>query len=160
MHHIIPQVANDLKGKFEFVIIGDGGAKGKLQASINYAACENVSLLPPMKREELISKYLLADFLLVHLNDLKAFEKVLPSKIFEYASFDIPIIAGLTGYSASFVKQNVKNHILFQPCNANELKSKLLNYNYKIEKRSKFKELYARDKIIKELVSDLISIKR
>lgn len=158
LHHIIPEVANELEDHFDFVVIGDGGAKPKLEERIATLGCKNVCLLPPMKREQLIEQYFAADFLFVHLNDLKAFEKVLPSKIFEYAAFNKPMIAGLSGYASSFVKEHVQNHIMFPPCDANTFIGKLTKYNYKNENRTEFKKSFARKSIVKELVNEIINV--
>ena len=43
------------------------------------------------------------------------FERVLPSKLFEYGAFDKPIIAGVGGYAAEFLKEHLSNTILFSP---------------------------------------------
>ncbi len=42
-------------------------------------------------------------------------KKVLPSKLFEYAAFDKPIIAGVGGYASQFIRENLSNYILFAP---------------------------------------------
>ena len=36
-------------------------------------------------------------FLFLQLNNIKAFENVLPSKIFDYGSYNKPILAGVSG---------------------------------------------------------------
>jgi hypothetical protein len=78
----------------------------------------NVKLLPPVSREMLIEEYNSADFLFMHLNDYDAFKKVLPSKVFELGVFPKPLIAGVNGYSRSFVEENLPGSILVDPCNA------------------------------------------
>lgn len=57
-----------------------------------------------MKREDLLRVYRHADVLFLHLNNLKAFRRVLPSKIFEYAATNKPIWGGLSGYAGRFAK--------------------------------------------------------
>lgn len=160
LHHIIPEAALKLEELFEFVIVGDGGARKALEENIELRKCRNVTLLPPMNREELIKKYISSDFLFVHLNDLKAFERVLPSKLFEYGAFNKPIIAGLSGYAALFVEKNISNHILFEPCDTFGLVNKLRSYEYKTEERFEFKEKFARANIIRRMVSDIIDTLR
>jgi hypothetical protein len=56
----------------------------------------------------------------LHLNAFPAFEKVLPSKIFEYAGLGKPILAGVAGYPASFIQNEVNNAQVFEPCNVAE----------------------------------------
>lgn len=157
LHHIIPEAAIELEDLFEFVIIGDGGARKELERTIKEKKCRNVTLLPPMNRDELIKKYILSDFLFVHLNDLKAFKRVLPSKLFEYGAFNKPIIAGLSGYAALFVDENISNHILFEPCDTKTFVDKLRDFEYKTVERVGFKEKFARDRIISRMVSDIIN---
>ena len=74
-----------------------------------------MELLNPVSRKELLEYYNQSTFLFLHLNDLDAFKKVLPSKLFEYGAFDKPIIAGVGGYAAQFIRDNLLNYILFKP---------------------------------------------
>jgi hypothetical protein len=99
LHKIIPQVAKQLGNQYRFNIIGDGGSKQKLIQEIKNLEIDNVVIIAPVKRNQLVEIYNQSDFLFLHLNDYKAFEKVLPSKIFELAAFDKPIIAGVAGFS-------------------------------------------------------------
>ena len=94
LHRIIPQAAQLLGNDFKFLIIGDGGAKKQLQAEIENLGLTNVTLINPVSRDELRIFYDQSDFLFLHLNDYQAFRKVLPSKIFELATFNKPILAG------------------------------------------------------------------
>lgn len=156
LHKVIPQAAKALEGKFSFLVIGDGGAKRKLIEEIARLGVENVELRPPMKRDELITIYRNADFLFVHLNNYKAFEKVLPSKLFELATFPKPIIAGVGGFAADFVRGNIENAILFEPCNVNELVSKLLRYKYQQVKRHIFVDRFKRETVNKEMAATIL----
>lgn len=158
LHDIIPEAAAKLEGRYEFLVIGDGGAKSKLIERIESIGCTNVQLLPPMKREKLIERYHAADFLFVHLNDLKAFEKVLPSKIFEYGAFSKPLIAGLSGYAAKFVKEHVSNHLLFPPCNVDALVNSLNAFEYEVINRTDFIKIFSRQNIVERLVDDILLI--
>ena len=75
----------------------------------------------PIKRIELQNIYADSDYLFLHLNDYPAFRKVLPSKIFELATFGKPIIAGVSGFAAEFIKNEVSDSFVFEPCNAKQL---------------------------------------
>jgi glycosyltransferase involved in cell wall biosynthesis len=121
LHKIIPQAARLLGMSFEFVIIGDGGAKSLLQKEIIRLNLNNVILKKPIQRVELQSIYADSDYLFLHLNDYPAFRKVLPSKIFELATFGKPIIAGVSGYAAEFIRNEVSNSFVFEPCNSKQL---------------------------------------
>lgn len=157
LHKIVPQAAEKLGGKYKFIIIGDGGAKQKLINEMAAAKLENVELRKPMQRVDLIKLYGEADFLFLHLNDYSAFEKVLPSKIFELAAYDKPIIAGVAGYAGKFIAQYVSNKILFNPCDVEAMVSQLNDYEYRNEVRTEFINSFKRDAINKKLAESVIS---
>lgn len=121
LHKVIPQAAKGLGSEFEFMIIGDGGTKKLLQDEIENLSISNVVLEKPVNRKELQGIYSNADYLFIHLNDYPAFRKVLPSKIFELATFGKPIIAGVSGFAAEFINNEVSDSFVFEPCNAKQL---------------------------------------
>ena len=121
LHKVIPQAAKELGSEFEFLIIGDGGTKKLLQDEIENLSISNVVLEKPVNRKELQGIYSNADYLFIHLNDYPAFRKVLPSKIFELATFGKPIIAGVSGFAAEFIKNEVSDSFVFEPCNDKQL---------------------------------------
>lgn len=155
---IIPQAARLLGNKFQFLIIGDGGTKNLLQTAIEKMALQNVILKKPISRKELQNEYNSADYLFLHLNDYPAFRKVLPSKIFELATFNKPILAGVSGFSAQFIKDEINNSFVFNPCNSKSLVNHLLNFeaNSNIE-RSDFIEKYKRSKINENMASSILN---
>ena len=119
LHIVIPQMAALLRGRARITIIGDGGDKGALIKALEEAnVTDVVTLESPIQREELITRYLSADVLFLHLNKQRAFEKVLPSKIFEYAALGKPILAGVAGYPADFLEAQVENVGVFSPGDA------------------------------------------
>ena len=120
----------------------------------------NVEFLNPVLRDDLMDEYQNADILFLHLNDYKAFQKVLPSKIFEYAATGKPILAGVSGYAAEFLKNEVKGVEIFNPCDVMSMKlglQKLLK-GPKIIDRSNFLFCYNRKKIMKKLAIDVFSL--
>ena len=158
LHKIIPQAAKLLGDNFTFLIVGDGGAKNLLQLEIDKLEVRNVVLKNPVNRNELHKIYLTADYLFLHLNDYPAFRKVLPSKIFELATFSKPIIAGVSGYSAKFIRDKISHSFVFEPCDLNSLvnylaKEKELN----VIKRIEFIEKYKRSRINEELAANILN---
>jgi glycosyltransferase involved in cell wall biosynthesis len=121
LHKIIPQAAKELGSEFQFIVIGDGGTKKLLQQEIENSSLSNVVLQNPVNRKELKGIYNSADYLFIHLNDYPAFRKVLPSKIFELATFGKPIIAGVSGFAAEFMNNEVSDCFVFEPCNSEQL---------------------------------------
>jgi glycosyltransferase involved in cell wall biosynthesis len=158
LHRIIPQAAQLLGDGFKFLIIGDGGAKKQLQVEINNRGLTNVILNNPVSRDELQSYYDNSDFLFLHLNDYPAFRKVLPSKIFELATFNKPIIAGVAGFSAEFINKEVSNSFVFDPCDpillVEYLKNSKLNSNID---RHEFLDKFRRSKINKVMAESILS---
>ena len=158
LHKIIPQAAKLLGSDFEFLIIGDGGTKNLLEEEIKNLGIYNVILQDPMKRTRLIEAYNNADFLFIHLNDYIAFRKVLPSKIFELATFSKPIIAGVGGFAAKFIKDEVTDSFVFEPCNIVQLVDYLRFYKLSDTKdRIAFKEKYRRSYINKEMATSILN---
>lgn len=157
LHKIIPLVAKLLGNDYRFRIIGDGGAKKLLVDKVNEFGLTNVAIEPPMKRKDLLEVYKTSSFLFLHLNEYDAFEKVLPSKIFELASFPRPIIAGVSGYAQKFIQDNVQNVIIFKPGDAIGLVEKLKKYNYTIINRLAFVNKYRRDRINEQMSKMIIS---
>jgi glycosyltransferase involved in cell wall biosynthesis len=127
LHKIIPQAAKELGSEFEFIVIGDGGTKKLLRDEIDNLSITNVVLEKPVNRKELQGIYSNADYLFIHLNDYPAFRKVLPSKIFELATFGKPIVAGVSGFAAEFIKNEVSDSFVFEPCNSMQLVDFLRN---------------------------------
>ena len=158
LHKIIPQAAKELGSEFEFVIIGDGGTKKLLQAKIENLAISNVVLVKPVNRKELQGIHADADYLFIHLNDYPAFRKVLPSKIFELATFGKPIIAGVSGFAAEFIKSEVSDSFVFEPCNSMQLVEFLrMDMASNSIKRQEFKLKYRRSNINKLLAESILS---
>lgn len=158
LHVIIPDLAKRMQGKIRFKIIGDGGRKSVLRESLLKTGVDNVELLPPMKREQLIEAYQAADVLFLHLNDYDAFKKVLPSKLFEYGAMGKPIWAGVSGYAAEFVRAELDNSAVFHPCDAAEAERVFGQLRLQDVSRVRFEAKFARKNIAKEMVNDVLKI--
>lgn len=157
LHKIVPQTAKLLGNKYEFLIIGDGGAKRLLQTEIEKTDINNVILKNPISRKELQKVYSSADYLFIHLNDYPAFRKVLPSKIFELATFKKPILAGVSGFSAQFINDEINNSFVFNPCDYKALVNYLLNSeeNLNID-RSGFTQKFKRSIINEKMATSIL----
>lgn len=154
LHTILPKLAKRLEGKAKFRIIGDGGRKSLLQNQL--AEVTNVELLPPVSRAELIKEYQNADVLFLHLNDYSAFRKVLPSKIFEYAALGKPVWAGVSGYAADFLKEEVANSSVFYPGNDEQAYSSFDVLELGIWPREEFINKFSREQIMTEMARDIV----
>jgi len=158
LHKIIPKLSILLESKkYHFKIIGDGGQKEKLITSLFDLSCSNVEVLAPVNRNDLLKEYASADILFLHLNSYKAFEKVLPSKIFEYAATGKPILAGVGGYASTFLNKYVENSAAFNPCDELDAIEKLEKLNLGIIKRDLFIAQFKRSKLMDDLVRDVVN---
>jgi glycosyltransferase involved in cell wall biosynthesis len=158
LHKIIPQAAKLLGANFNFLIIGDGGAKKALKKEIDRLNVKNITIQNPINRSELMKVYQNADFLFLHLNDYPAFRKVLPSKIFELATFNKPIIAGVSGFAKEFIESEVSDSFVFDPCNVNQLVAYLkINVPSRIIDRDEFISKYRRSNINKAMAESILS---
>jgi glycosyltransferase involved in cell wall biosynthesis len=156
LHKIIPELAKASAGQFKFVIIGDGGKAAELKDNVKLAGVSNVEFLPPVNRTQLIEHYQAADVLFMHLNDYDAFEKVLPSKIFEYGALGKPILAGVLGFAAQFVNNNVSNANVFYPCNSVAGYKALTSLEIKDYPRDDFVATFKRTNIMSDMAKSII----
>jgi len=147
LEKIIPAMAKKLEKDFLIHIVGDGGRKKALVDSLTNV--ENVKFFDPVNRKKLLEIYKKSDILFLHLNDYEAFKKVLPSKIFEYATTNKFIIAGVGGYAKKFMKENISDSIIFEPCNIDDFykQFKILKRFDKIN-RTSFVERFKRENIM------------
>jgi hypothetical protein len=160
LHKIVPHVAKHLEGRARFRLIGDGGRKTALEAAIASDGLDHVELLPPVPRTDLLDHYREADMLFLHLNDFNAFHKVLPSKIFEYGATAKPILAGVAGHAAEFLKEHIPDAEVFEPLDSDAMIraiDRLVDTSPKPD-RTEFLQTFARSRIMKALASDIIDM--
>lgn len=160
LHRILPEAARAMAGLAHFRLIGDGGRRAELEESLAAAGTTNVTLLPPVPRESLFEHYREADALFLHLNHHAAFQKVLPSKIFEYAATGKPIVAGVAGCAARFLQDEVSGTSLFAPCDTTgmvEAVASLADMPGRFD-RSSFRAKFARRRIMKAMAEDILDL--
>jgi glycosyltransferase involved in cell wall biosynthesis len=157
---VLPAAAKCMGSKYRFLVIGGGGTRSKLINAIRDSNVNNIEILPPVKREKLIEYYKHADILFLHLNDMPAFRRVLPSKIFEYTALRRPIVAGLSGYSAKFIVDNVPYATIFNSGDVNgcvDAIKKAESLEIKDKDIDTFVEKYSREKIMNKMVRHIFS---
>ncbi len=157
IENIIPGIAKQLEKGFEFWIVGDGGMRERLTEELKKKDVCNVKLFNPVNRNKLISIYRQSDYLFLHLNDYPAFEKVLPSKIFEYAITGKPILAGVNGFARKFISENLDNFMLFNPCNPNDFLEEFRNFNPSKKVNHRFADIFSRNVIMDKMADDFLS---
>lgn len=155
LENIIPMLAKRLESIAEFKLIGDGARCKNLLHALKVLNCKNVHLVSPISRNEIVAEYAEADVLFLHLNDLDAFKKVLPSKIFEYGATGKPILAGVSGYASDFLRKEVHNCAVFHPCDVEGAILALNNLIICNSVRHDFISKFSRKNIMTNMVSDM-----
>lgn len=156
LENIIPSIAKMTENENEFWIIGDGGMRSVLEDTLKRQGVSNVVLYDPVGREDLIQFYKQSDYLFLHLNDCVAFEKVLPSKIFEYAATGKPIIAGVNGFASEFVNEHIENAAVFNPCDHEDFLCKFRLLSSEEQKRDEFVKHHASTFIMQQMARDFM----
>ena len=155
---VLPLAAN-YKDKIFIQLIGDGSSVNLIKKGIANKRLDNIQLIAPVKRSKLLEYYNDTDMFLLQLNDIPAFTKVLPSKIFEYGSFNKPILAGVRGVAKSFLEENLNGVHLFNPGDVNSvveyvdsiIKSGLPSIN-----NEDFIKKYSRKNIMDDMLNSII----
>lgn len=157
LEKIIPDICQFLGESFYFRIIGAGGRLEQLKEELKKKRVKNFEIIPPISRNKLVKYYLDSDYLFLHLNNYEAFLKVLPSKLFEYGALNKKIIAGVSGYSASFIKENLPSALLFDPCSIKDFTNKWKSWDQSfIFNNMEFKNKFAREYLMNELATVII----
>lgn len=156
LHEILPGLAHALRERARFVVIGDGGRRRALERAV--AGLDNIELRAPVQRGELITAYRSADVLFLHLGGYSAFEKVLPSKLFEYAALGKPVLAGVAGYAARFVRDEIANAAVFTPCDVAGGVAAFESLEVVDRPRPEFIAKYARDSIARAMAEDILQL--
>jgi glycosyltransferase involved in cell wall biosynthesis len=158
LHTILPELAKRTEGRVNFTIYGDGGRKSLLLERLFEMQIKNVEVKYPVSRAQLMEIYRTADVLFLHLADYDAFTKVLPSKIFEYAAMGKPIWAGVSGFSAEFVQNEIGNVGVFQPGDVDAAIHALGKLVIQDVPRAAFVAKYSRDAICKAMARDILAM--
>jgi glycosyltransferase involved in cell wall biosynthesis len=156
LHKIVPHLALALRERARFVIMGDGGRRAMLESALASQGVDNVELRAPVSRVELIDAYRAADVLFLHLGSHAAFQKVLPSKLFEYAALGKPILAGVAGYAARFIHEEIGNAAVFTPCDVAAALVALASLQLTDSPRAEFVAKYARAHIARAMADDML----
>lgn len=89
----------------QFVLIGGGVDRSRLQQRAGEMGLENVTFLPPRSMETMGEIFQMAEALLVHLKDDRLFRITIPSKTQAYLYTGKPIIMAMRGDAANLVRE-------------------------------------------------------
>ena len=97
-----------------FLFIGEGAEKEKLLMLSKELQLSNVTFLDPVERSEVPLYLSVIDVALVPLRKVGTFKTVIPSKIFEAAAMEKPILLGVEGEAKEIVER-YKCGIFYKP---------------------------------------------
>lgn len=103
-----------------FLFVGEGARRKNLIALSRELGTGNVSFIGGVSSEVAVDYLALADAIVVPLKKSAVFDGALPSKIFEAAAMEKPILLSANGASAELVR-NYRAGIVVQPENPEEL---------------------------------------
>ena len=158
LHKILPDAAAALVGDVRFITVGDGGRRRDLEKEIDVRGLQNIELHDPVDRGELIKLYAQASALLVHVDGLPAFDRVLPSKIFEYAATGKPIIAGVGSAAEKFLRLHVPGTYFFQRGQSSSLVQAIRDMNWSTVNRADFVAQFSRRRVMDEFASQMLQL--
>ena len=116
-----------------FLFIGEGAEKENLLRQAEDLKLSNVTFMPFVPKHEVVRYLSLMDVALVNLKKSDTFKTVIPSKIFEAAALQKPILLGLEGETKGII-ESFNAGICFEPENDKEFIAQchkiLENQNY------------------------------
>ena len=110
MAHGLDFILESIKGlelkhpELLFLFVGDGAEKKNLIRQADELKLKNVLFLDSVAKSEVRSYLNLMDVALVNLRKSETFQTVIPSKIFEAAAMEKPILLGLEGESKEIIE--------------------------------------------------------
>jgi glycosyltransferase involved in cell wall biosynthesis len=88
-----------------FLFIGDGAEKENLLKLADRLILRNVTFLPSVSKKKVVEYLALIDAALIPLKRSELFKNALPSKIFESAAMQKPILLGVDGEARKLIEK-------------------------------------------------------
>ena len=107
-----------------FLFIGGGASKEALVLKAKELELHNCTFIDFVQKDQIIKYLSISDIALVNLKKSETFKTVIPSKIFENAAMNIPILLGVEGEAKSIINNN-KSGECFMPENKYDFLKKL-----------------------------------
>jgi len=111
---------NKQRNDIKFLLVGTGAVKKQLEQQATEESLDNIIFVGRQDKHLIPGFLSITNACLVHLKKTELFKTVLPSKIFEAAAMAKPIILGVEGYAADFLKRTGAG-ICIEPKNAEQL---------------------------------------
>ncbi len=107
-----------------FLFIGDGAERENLLRLKKELSLDNVTMLYSVPKDEIQNYISIIDVALVNLKKSDTFKSVIPSKIFENAAMQKPILLGVEGESKDLV-ESYRAGVCFEPENETDFINRL-----------------------------------
>lgn len=122
----IMKCASDMKGlnDYHFLFIGAGADKKNLLQLKEKLNINNLTMLDPVSKQEVKRYISILDVALINLRKSKLFTTVIPSKIFENAGMEKPILMGVDG-EARHIIESYQAGLFFEPESEEDFRKKL-----------------------------------
>jgi glycosyltransferase involved in cell wall biosynthesis len=108
-----------------FLLVGDGAVRAELETAARAEGLDNIVFTGLVPRRELPAYLASSDACLVHFRKQELFSTILPSKFFEDAAMERPILLGFEGAARAMLKE-ADCGIAFEPGNDAELAAAVL----------------------------------
>ena len=117
--------AKELKDtNYHFLFVGDGAMKKTLVEKKENESISNVTMIDSIPKDQVSGYLSLVDISLINLRTSDLFKTVIPSKIFENAAMEIPILIGVDGEARSIIEK-YNAGLFFEPENKESFMKKL-----------------------------------
>ncbi|MFH1718652.1 MAG: glycosyltransferase family 4 protein [Planctomycetota bacterium] len=123
--------------RIRLMLIGEGAMFHELENDVRRHNLDNVILTGKLPRDSIPGYLASVDACLVHLKKTDIFKSVLPSKIFEAAAMERPIVLGVEGDAAELVR-DASAGICIEPENAEELVTAVLKLDRDADLRDRY----------------------
>jgi len=134
---IIKSISSIKDNSFHFLFIGDGAVKKNIVQLSHDLQLTNVTFVDAVSKNEIPSYLAALDVSLVPLKKSPTFESVIPSKIFESAAMNIPILLGVNGETREIIEYYGAG-LYFEPENEVDFVNKLKLIRNEIESGNTF----------------------
>lgn len=98
-----------------FIFAGGGADKPRIERLVREKKLNNVIFIPRQPKELMPELLSLCDISLVHLKNVKLFETVIPSKIFESMGMGLPLIIAAPKGEATKIIQDTDSGLIIEP---------------------------------------------
>ncbi len=110
--------------EYHFLFLGNGAEKDNLKKLKDSLKLTNVTMLDSVSKNEVKRYISILDICLINLKKSELFTTVIPSKIFENAAMEVPILMGVEGEAQEIV-EGYGAGLCFEPENENDFINKL-----------------------------------